>query len=195
MELGGLWDIRSDSACPCQPLLEQEYNGNPDSVGYRIRYARADGRGQPALHLIRDRVEREFTIEDLEEWTEYRVQVQAFNAIGSGPWSPSVLGRTRESGTAAHLGTGHPPRPVWPPSLSVVPLQSCPLATEPLCCPPPVPSSGPSNVSAVATSSSSLTVRWGDIPEADCNGLILGYKVSSCPWAAQLSLVGSPCRL
>ncbi|NWZ71362.1 SDK2 protein, partial [Acrocephalus arundinaceus] len=119
------------------PLLEQEYNGNPDSVGYRIRYARADGRGQPALHVIRDRVEREFTIEDLEEWTEYRVQVQAFNAIGSGPWSPSVLGRTRES----------------------------------------VPSSGPSNVSAVATSSSSLMVRWSDIPEADCNGLVLGYKV------------------
>ncbi|XP_063265627.1 protein sidekick-2 [Prinia subflava] len=119
------------------PLLEQEYNGNPDSVGYRIRYARADGRGQPALQVIRDRVEREFTIEDLEEWTEYRVQVQAFNAIGSGPWSPAVLGRTRES----------------------------------------VPSSGPGNVSAVATSSSSLMVRWSDIPEADCNGLILGYKV------------------
>ncbi|XP_064532220.1 protein sidekick-2 [Pseudopipra pipra] len=119
------------------PLLEQEYNGNPDSVGYKIRYARADGRGQPAVHVIRDRVEREFTIEDLEEWTEYRVQVQAFNAIGAGPWSRSVLGRTRES----------------------------------------VPSSGPSNVSALATSSSSLMVRWSDIPEADCNGLILGYKV------------------
>ncbi|XP_051653670.1 protein sidekick-2 isoform X1 [Manacus candei] len=119
------------------PLLEQEYNGNPDSVGYKIRYARADGRGQPAVHVIRDRVEREFTIEDLEEWTEYRVQVQAFNAIGAGPWSRLVLGRTRES----------------------------------------VPSSGPSNVSALATSSSSLMVRWSDIPEADCNGLILGYKV------------------
>ncbi|NWS94695.1 SDK2 protein, partial [Mionectes macconnelli] len=119
------------------PLLEQEYNGSPDSVGYKIRYARADGRGQPAVHVIRDRVEREFTIEDLEEWTEYRVQVQAFNAIGAGPWSRPVLGRTRES----------------------------------------VPSSGPSNVSALATSSSSLMVRWSDIPEADCNGLILGYKV------------------
>ncbi|NXG08467.1 SDK2 protein, partial [Sakesphorus luctuosus] len=119
------------------PLLEQEYNGNPDSVGYKIRYARVDGRGQPAVHVIRDRVEREFTIEDLEEWTEYRVQVQAFNAIGLGPWSRPVLARTRES----------------------------------------VPSSGPSNVSALATSSSSLMVRWSDIPEADCNGLILGYKV------------------
>ncbi|XP_065549616.1 protein sidekick-2 isoform X3 [Lathamus discolor] len=119
------------------PLLEQEYNGNPDSVGYRIRYTRLDGRGQPALHIIHDRVEREYTIEDLEEWTEYRVQVQAFNAIGSGPWSQAVVGRTRES----------------------------------------VPSSGPSNVSVVATSSSSMLVRWSDIPEADCNGHILGYKV------------------
>ncbi|NXW47198.1 SDK2 protein, partial [Nyctiprogne leucopyga] len=119
------------------PLLEQEYNGNPDSVGYKIRYARSDGRGQPALHVIRDRVEREFTIEDLEEWTEYRVQVQAFNAIGLGPWSTSVVGRTRES----------------------------------------VPSSGPSNVTALATSSSSMLVQWSDIPAADCNGLILGYKV------------------
>ncbi|NXR00746.1 SDK2 protein, partial [Sagittarius serpentarius] len=119
-----------------QPLLEREYNGNPDSVGYKIRYARSDGRGQPAMHVIHDRVEREYTLEDLEEWTEYRV-VQAFNAIGSGPWSHSVVGRTRES----------------------------------------VPSSGPSNVSVLATSSSSMLVRWSDIPEADCNGLILGYKV------------------
>ncbi|XP_042689061.1 protein sidekick-2 isoform X2 [Centrocercus urophasianus] len=119
------------------PLLEQEYNGNPDSVGYRIRYLRSDGRGRAVVHTIHDRVEREYTIEDLEEWTEYRVQVQAFNAIGSGPWSHLVLGRTRES----------------------------------------VPSSGPSNVSAQATSSSSMLVRWSGIPEADCNGLILGYKV------------------
>ncbi|NXW34850.1 SDK2 protein, partial [Phaetusa simplex] len=120
-----------------QPLLEQEYNGNPDSVGYKIRYARSDGRGQPAVHVIHDRVEREYTIEDLEEWTEYRVQVQAFNAVGTGPWSHAVVGRTRES----------------------------------------VPSSGPSNVSALATSSSSVLVQWSDIPEADRNGLILGYKV------------------
>ncbi|KAM9371192.1 protein sidekick-2 [Phaethornis superciliosus] len=119
------------------PLLEQEYNGNPDSVGYKIRYVRSDGRGQAAVHVVPSRVEREYTIEDLEEWTEYRVQVQAFNAIGLGPWSPSVVGRTRES----------------------------------------VPSSGPSNVSAVATSSSSMLVQWNGIPEADCNGLILGYKV------------------
>ncbi|CAM4647931.1 unnamed protein product [Lepidochelys olivacea] len=119
------------------PLPELEYNGNPESVGYKLRYTRADGRGRTVVHVIHDRVEREFTIEDLEEWTEYRVQVQAFNAIGAGPWSHVVLGRTRES----------------------------------------VPSSGPTNVSALATTSSSMLVRWSEIPEADRNGLILGYKV------------------
>ncbi|KAF1648541.1 Protein sidekick-2, partial [Aptenodytes patagonicus] len=146
------------------PLLEQEYNGNPDSVGYKIRYTRSDGRGQPTVHIIHDRVEREYTIEDLEEWTEYRVQVQAFNAIGSGPWSHSVVGRTRESGTAAHpTALGTHPGWIWPLTSTLIPLQ--------------VPSSGPSNVSALATTSSSMLVRWSDIPEADCNGLILGYKV------------------
>ena len=43
--------------------------------------------------------------------------------------------------------------------------------------PPPVPSSGPTNVSALATTSSSMLVRWNEVPEADRNGLVLGYKV------------------
>lgn len=77
-----------------------EYNGSPESVGYKIKYSRADGRGKTLSHVVQDRVEREYTIEDLEEWTEYRVQVQAFNAIGSGPWSQTVMSRTRESGAA-----------------------------------------------------------------------------------------------
>lgn len=48
--------------------------------------------------VINDRLEREYTVEDLEEWTEYELQIQAFNAIGAGPWSEVVRGRTRESG-------------------------------------------------------------------------------------------------
>ncbi|ETE68990.1 Protein sidekick-2, partial [Ophiophagus hannah] len=63
------------------PLPESEYNGSPESVGYRLRYSRLDGRSHTLTNTIHDRVEREFTIEDLEEWTEYRIQVQAFNAI------------------------------------------------------------------------------------------------------------------
>lgn len=41
-----------------------------------------------------------------------------------------------------------------------------------------MPSSGPTNVSALATTSSSMLVRWSTVPEADRNGLVLGYKVS-----------------
>nr|XP_020466112.1 protein sidekick-2-like isoform X2 [Monopterus albus] len=119
------------------PLPEWEYNGNPDFVGYRIQYSKAGSKGGVLSHVIMDRLEREFTIEDLEEWMEYEVRIQAINGIGSGPWSQPVHGRTRES----------------------------------------VPSSGPTNVSAFATTSSSILVRWGEVPEADRNGLILGYKV------------------
>lgn len=81
-----------------QPLPEWEYNGNPELVGYRIQYSRAGSQGRALTHVIADRLEREFTIEDLEEWTEYEVRVQAINGIGTGPWSQPVRGRTRESG-------------------------------------------------------------------------------------------------
>lgn len=40
-----------------------------------------------------------------------------------------------------------------------------------------VPSRGPNSVSANATSSTTVVVRWGDIPVQDQNGLIEGYKV------------------
>uniref|UniRef100_A0A7N6C0H3 Sidekick cell adhesion molecule 2b n=1 Tax=Anabas testudineus TaxID=64144 RepID=A0A7N6C0H3_ANATE len=119
------------------PLPEWEYNGNAEQVGYRVQYSRVGSQGRALTHVIADRLEREFTIEDLEEWTEYEVRVQAANGIGMGPWSQPVRGRTRES----------------------------------------VPSSGPTNVSAFATTSSSILVRWSEVPEPDRNGLILGYKV------------------
>lgn len=63
-----------------------------------MQYSRTGSVGKPLSHVISDRLEREFTIEDLEEWTEYEVRVQAFNNIGSGPLSPPIVGRTRESG-------------------------------------------------------------------------------------------------
>ncbi|XP_076856634.1 protein sidekick-2 isoform X2 [Brachyhypopomus gauderio] len=119
------------------PLPEWEYNGNPESVGYRLQYSRPGSQTRARTHVIPDRMEREFTIEDLEEWTEYEVKVQAINGIGMGPWSQAVRGRTRES----------------------------------------VPSCGPTNISAFATTSSSILVRWSEVPEPDRNGLILGYKV------------------
>ncbi|KAJ8251409.1 hypothetical protein GJAV_G00221030 [Gymnothorax javanicus] len=119
------------------PLPEWEYNGSPELVGYRVQYSQVLPQHRLLSHVIPDRLEREFTIEDLEEWTQYQVSIQAFNGIGAGPWSPPVHGRTRES----------------------------------------VPSNGPANVSAVAATSSSILVRWFDVPEAERNGLILGYKI------------------
>ncbi|KAG7459979.1 hypothetical protein MATL_G00216340 [Megalops atlanticus] len=79
------------------PLPDSEYNGNPESVGYRIKLWRADLREEPRVQLVSDRLEREMTLEGLEEWTEYLLQIQAFNSIGPGPWSEIVKGRTRES--------------------------------------------------------------------------------------------------
>ncbi|CAB1350195.1 unnamed protein product [Coregonus sp. 'balchen'] len=121
---------------PSQPSRKiQTLQAPPDISPYN--YSRAPSKGGVLSHVISDRLEKEFTIEDLEEWTEYEVRVQAINGMGSGPWSQPVHGRTRES----------------------------------------VPSCGPSNVSALATTSSSILVRWGDVPQTDHNGLILGYKV------------------
>ncbi|KAK4813575.1 hypothetical protein QYF61_011804 [Mycteria americana] len=79
------------------PLPDTRYNGNPESVGYRIKFWRVDLQSPTLMKVINDRLEREYTIEDLEEWTEYDLQIQAFNAIGAGPWSEVVRGRTRES--------------------------------------------------------------------------------------------------
>lgn len=89
---------------PRQPLPETEYNGNPESVGYRVRVLRADLRGEASIRLVSDRLEREITLEGLEEWTEYQLQIQAFNSIGPGPWSETVKGRTRESGEDTQFG-------------------------------------------------------------------------------------------
>lgn len=86
-----------------QPLPEWEYNGNAEQVGYRVQYYRVGSQGRGLTHAITDRLEREFTIEDLEEWTEYDVRVQAVNGIGTGPWSHPVRGRTRESGESSYI--------------------------------------------------------------------------------------------
>ncbi|XP_036356590.1 protein sidekick-2-like isoform X5 [Octopus sinensis] len=40
-----------------------------------------------------------------------------------------------------------------------------------------VPSSGPSNVTGEAVSSSSIDIQWGDVPLLEQNGQVLGYKI------------------
>ncbi|XP_028829120.1 protein sidekick-1 isoform X2 [Denticeps clupeoides] len=79
------------------PLPEAQYNGIPETVGYRVLVERTDGRGQLQFHMVSDRLARETTVEGVQAWTEYQLRVQAYNAIGPGPWSDSIKGRTRES--------------------------------------------------------------------------------------------------
>ncbi|KAK5865788.1 hypothetical protein PBY51_020030 [Eleginops maclovinus] len=67
----------------------------------------------------------------------YQVQIQAYNSIGSGPWSNTVAGLTAES----------------------------------------VPSGSPVNVTTEALSSTRILLKWSSVPQAQKNGIILGYKV------------------
>ncbi|XP_078723352.1 LOW QUALITY PROTEIN: protein sidekick-2-like [Lampetra fluviatilis] len=120
------------------PLAEWQYNGMPESLGYRIRVVRASGPSEPPVdRTVPDRSEREATLAPLRPHVPYEVRLQAYNAVGSGPWSEPVSGFTKEA----------------------------------------APSAGPSDVSANATGPTSLLVDWGPVPEAQRNGLILGFKV------------------
>ncbi|ELK17437.1 Protein sidekick-1 [Pteropus alecto] len=110
------------------PLPDSQYNGNPESVGYRVKYWRPDLQSPARAHVVHGRLERECAIEELEEWTEYELQLQAFNAsqsallaglrkfvlyelqvqaftrIGAGvPSSPPALARTQDDGPPVRL--------------------------------------------------------------------------------------------
>lgn len=130
---GGSSEVPAHQGVVCfQPLPDSQYNGNPESVGYRIKYWRPDLQPQALAQVINDRLEREFTIEGLEEWTEYELQMQAFNAIGAGPWSEAVRGRTRESGELGALPVpGLGPHPCLPRDGASCPQSSCLIRSVP----------------------------------------------------------------
>ncbi|XP_059902680.1 protein sidekick-1-like [Gadus macrocephalus] len=132
-----------------KPLLDHQYNGSPDAVGYRLRVRRVDGAGKEQLEETRaaggergkaagsSSSSREASLEGLDPWTQYLVQIQAFNSIGAGPWSSGVAAHTAES----------------------------------------VPSGAPVNVSAEAVSSTKILLKWAAVLGSQKNGVILGYKV------------------
>ncbi|KAM4584441.1 protein sidekick-1-like isoform 2-T2 [Odontesthes bonariensis] len=81
-----------------KPLPESEYNSSPESVGYRLRVWRTDGLGKNRTKDAEGGGDAaEATLEDLNPWTQYQVQTQAFNSIGPGPWSHTVKALTAES--------------------------------------------------------------------------------------------------
>uniref|UniRef100_A0A8D0CSZ8 Sidekick cell adhesion molecule 1 n=1 Tax=Sander lucioperca TaxID=283035 RepID=A0A8D0CSZ8_SANLU len=81
-----------------KPLPESEYNSSPETVGYRLRVWRTDGQGEDRTEDVeRAAGTNETTIESLNPWTQYQVQIQAYNSIGPGPWSNTVAALTAES--------------------------------------------------------------------------------------------------
>uniref|UniRef100_A0A665U8J9 Sidekick cell adhesion molecule 1a n=1 Tax=Echeneis naucrates TaxID=173247 RepID=A0A665U8J9_ECHNA len=121
-----------------KPLPESEYNSSPETVGYRLRVWRTDGQGEDRTEDVEGAGgATEAPIENLNPWTQYQVQIQAFNSIGPGPWSTTVAARTAES----------------------------------------APSGSPRNVTAEAVSSTQILLTWAPLPQAQKNGVLLGYKV------------------
>uniref|UniRef100_A0A7N6C2C5 Sidekick cell adhesion molecule 1a n=1 Tax=Anabas testudineus TaxID=64144 RepID=A0A7N6C2C5_ANATE len=121
-----------------KPLPESEYHSSPDTVGYRLRVWRTNGQGEDRTEDVEGSGEsNEATIEGLNPWTQYQLQIQAYNSIGAGPWSSTVAAHTAES----------------------------------------VPSGSPVNVTAEAVSSTRILLTWSPVPQAQKNGVVLGYKV------------------
>ncbi|XP_061535889.1 protein sidekick-1 isoform X1 [Phycodurus eques] len=79
-----------------KPLPTSEYNGSPETVGYRLRVHRMDGLAEDRTAEV-EGVAGEVTVEGLDPWTHYRTRIQAYNSIGPGPWSDAVSARTAES--------------------------------------------------------------------------------------------------
>ncbi|XP_060911472.1 protein sidekick-1-like isoform X1 [Labrus mixtus] len=81
-----------------KPLPASEYNSSPDTVGYRLRVKRTDGQREDRTEDVEGEGQTsEATIGGLDPWTQYQVQIQAYNSIGSGPWSNIVAAQTAES--------------------------------------------------------------------------------------------------
>lgn len=116
------------------PLQQIEWYGN--ARGYNITCTETLS-GNVRSVVIDDPTANSHIVDNLEEFAEYNITMQAFNDVGASTLSPKYIERTRES----------------------------------------VPSFGPMNVEANATSSTTIVVRWGDVPKEHRNGVIEGFKV------------------
>lgn len=131
-----------------KPLPQIDWHGVPR--GYNISYRPYNpGEQMPLQSLLLENHNANFyVIEELDEYTEYEVTVEAYNDVGSSAPSPPVVERTREA----------------------------------------VPSSGPVDVEANATSSTTIVVSWGEIEEPNRNGIIEGYKVNHADFSMFFAL-------
>jgi Down syndrome cell adhesion protein len=67
--------------------------------GYHVLYEEAGlEQATPPMPVTLDASRTTLTLRDLKKYTQYSVRVRAFNMLGDGPWSPTVLVMTAEDG-------------------------------------------------------------------------------------------------
>ncbi|KAG1663046.1 Protein sidekick [Nymphon striatum] len=85
------------------PLQSMEWHGIPR--GYNVSYRRLDEDGKPKEDFKytrqTDHNANSFVLNNLEEFVQYEVGMQAYNDVGSSPFSPLAVERTRESTPSA----------------------------------------------------------------------------------------------
>lgn len=74
-------------------------------MGYRVRYAEADGgvEVQEAPMLVIEASRTSCEISDLLKYTQYKVWVAAYTQIGDGPYSDVIIVQTDEDGRSLCL--------------------------------------------------------------------------------------------
>ena len=84
-----------------QPLQQVEWFGN--ARGYNICYTEVSGRRFSKCVTIEDHTANSHVLHNLEEFTQYKIVMTAFNDVGTSRPSPGALERTRESGSSNRL--------------------------------------------------------------------------------------------
>lgn len=85
--------------CCCQPLASDQWNG--EGQGYLLHYRQHGVNNSIESVVIDDENAISFQLTGLHEWTEYDVQLAAFNRVGRSNFTEVIIARTRESGMLA----------------------------------------------------------------------------------------------
>lgn len=97
--------LMQDILVDFQPLLNIEWHGIPR--GYNISYRPLNDIGKPTeefdYRILTDHNANFFLLDDLEEFVQYEVTMQAFNDVGSSDFSPLAVERTHEAGNIRYI--------------------------------------------------------------------------------------------
>jgi len=81
-------------------LQQIEWYGNPR--GYNVTYTEVRSNISKSS-IIEDHTANSYVLENMEEYADYEIVMQAFNDVGSSAASPKAIERTRESGDFSYI--------------------------------------------------------------------------------------------